>query len=160
MGATHFSGPVYSKGGFAGQIDNTTGTLATGPIFLRPVPVSINTAGNATYTAAQVLNGTILRDANGANRTDVLPTAAQLVAALNNLGVSTVYGKIAQVGTEIPLTIMNTAGGAFTVQITMGTGGTSGTANVLSTIAQSTSKSFRILLTNVTPGSEAYTVYA
>ena len=160
MGATHFSGPVYSKGGFAGQIDNTTGAVATGPVFVRPAPATISTAGNATYTAAQVLNGMILRDAAGANRTDVLPTAAALLAAINNIGVSTVYGKVAQVGTEIPLMIMNTAGGAFTVQITMGTGGTSGTANVLSTIAQSTSKSFRIMFTNVTPGAEAYTVYA
>jgi hypothetical protein len=160
MGATHFSGPVYSKGGFAGQIDNTTGALATGPTFVRPNPNTINTAGAATYTAAQVLNGMLLRDANGANRTDALPTAAALVAALNGIGVATVYTKVAQVGTEIPFMIMNTAGGAFTVQITMGTGGTSGTANVLSAISQSTSKNYRIILTNVTPGAEAYTVYA
>lgn len=160
MAGTHFKGPVYSKGGFAGMIDNTTGTVATGPLFIRPTPTTISTAGNATYTAAQLLNGTILRDAAGANRTDVLPTAAQLVAGVNSVGVGTTYTQVAQVGMEIPLTIYNTAAGAFTVQITMGTGGTSQTANVLAAISQSTTKSFRIILTNVTPGSEAYSVYA
>ncbi len=160
MGSTHFSGPVYSKGGFAGQVDNTTGTVVTGPVFLRPTPITDNTAGNITYTPARVLNGMMLRDANGANRTDVLPTAALLLAAINNVGSPTVYGKVAQVGTEIPFAIYNTAGGAFTVQITMGTGGTSGTANVLTAIAQGASKTFRIIFTNVTPGAEAYTVYA
>jgi hypothetical protein len=151
MGATHFSGPVYSKGGFVGGTDPTTGAVNTGPVFVRPTPTTIATAGPATYTAAQVLNGIILRDAAGAARTDVLPTAALLVAAL---------GTSAIVGTTLSLQILNTAAGAFTVQITMGAGGTSGTANVLSTIAQSTSKSFHIQITNVTPGAEAYTVYA
>lgn len=157
MGATHFSGPVYSKAGFAGQIDPTTGQLLTGPLFIRPTPNTLNTAGNITFTAAQVLNGTILRDCAGANRTDILPTAAQLVAAINGLSV---YGNTAAVGTEIPLTIMNTSAGAFTDQVTMGTGGSPGTANATATIAQNTSRSFRIMLTNVTPGSEAYIVYA
>lgn len=158
MGATHFSGPVYSRGGFVGQIDQTTGAVTTGPLFVRPAPASVATAGNVTFTAAQVLNGMILRDTGGANRTDVLPTAAQLVAALNNNGSVVASG--AYVGQTIALTIMNTSAGAFTDQITMGTGGTSGTANVLSPIAQSASKTFHIQITNVSPGSEAYTVYA
>jgi hypothetical protein len=151
MGATHFSGPVYSKGGFVGGTDPLTGAVSTGPAFVRPVPTTIATAGPATYTPAQVLNGMILRDTGGAARTDVLPTAALLVAAL---------GGSAVVGTTVALTIMNTSAGAFTVQITMGAGGTSGAANVLSTIAQSASKTFHIQITNVTLGAEAYTVYA
>jgi hypothetical protein len=149
MAATNFSGPVYSKAGFAGTKD-ATGAVVSAALFVRPTPVTINTAGNVTYTAANILTAMILRDANGANRTDVLPTAASLVAAIPG----------AVVGTHIGLTICNTAGGAFTVQVTMGTGGTSQTANVLSTIAQSTSKTFHIILTNVTPGAEAYSVYA
>lgn len=157
MGATHFSGPVFSKAGFAGQIDPTTGNLLTGPLFLRPPPVALNTAGNVTFTVTQVLNGTIMRECNGANRTDILPTAQQIVAQLNSL---TVYSSVAQIGMSIPLTIMNTSTGAFTEQITMGTGGTAVTANVQTPIAQNTSKSFTIILTNVTPGSEAYSVYA
>ncbi len=42
-----------------------------------------NTAAAATYTAAEVLSGLILRSpAGGANVTDVMPTAANLIAAM------------------------------------------------------------------------------
>ena len=42
-----------------------------------------NTAAAATYTAAEVLAGLILRSpAGGANVTDVMPTAANLIAAM------------------------------------------------------------------------------
>lgn len=160
MAGTHFKGPVYSKNGFAGMVDATTGLIATAPIFVRPTPVTVSTAGPATYTAAQIFNGTILRDTGGANRTDVLPTAALLVAFLNGLGGPTVVGNTAQVGQEVSTTIYNTSAGAFTFQITMGTGGTSGTANTLLSVAQNASRTFRILITNVTPGAEAYTVYS
>lgn len=159
MAGTHFRGPVYSKGGFGGQVDNTTGALATGPIFIRPTPVTVATAGNATFTPAQVLNGTILRDTGGANRTDVLPTAALLVAALANIGVATAYGQVGP-NVELTLTIYNTSAGAFTDQITMGTGGTAATAGALATIAQNASKSYRILITNSVIGAEAYSVYS
>lgn len=153
MAGTHFSGPVYSKGGFVGQVNPQTGAPVTGPLFARPAPATVSTAGNVTYSAAQILNGLILRDTGGANRTDPLPTAAAIVAALG--GPPT-----ASVGMTIAFTIMNTSAGAFTDQITMGAGGTSGAANVLSAIAQSTSKTFHLQLTNVTAGAEAYTVYA
>lgn len=160
MAATHFSGPVYSKGGFAGMIDNTTGALATGPIFLRPTPVSISTAGNVTLTGQQIINGTLLRDTGGVNRTDIFPTAALLVAALNSVGVLTVFTQIAQPNVEISFTVYNTSAGAFTEQFTMGTGGTAGTPNVLLAISQNGAKTYRIIINNVVPGSEAYTVYA
>lgn len=42
----------------------------------------VTDAGAATYTAAQVLGGVILRDCAGAGRTDVLPTAALLIGAM------------------------------------------------------------------------------
>lgn len=47
-------------------------------------PASVDTAGAATYTAAQISTGIILRDPNGASRTDVLPTAALLIAGSAN----------------------------------------------------------------------------
>lgn len=144
MAATHFSGPVYSKNGFIGPAGQTQ-------IFSQPTPASIATAGNVTYTGAQVLTGLILRDTGGANRTDVLPTAASMVTAL---------GSAAAVGAAVDFLIVNTSAGAFTVQITMGTGGTSGGGAVLATIAQNTSRWFKLVMTNVTPGAEAYTVYA
>ncbi len=45
-------------------------------------PASVDTAGPATYTAAQIGRGIILRDPSGAARTDVLPTAALLIAGV------------------------------------------------------------------------------
>ena len=108
---------------------------------------TIATAGAVTYTAAQLLSGLILRDCNGAGRSDVFPNASDVVAQIQG----------AQVGHAFEVHIRNSTGGAFTLTLTAGTGVTiSGTA----TIAQSNCKSFVIVLTNVTLGSEAYTAYS
>src|SRR3954462_9199372 len=53
-------------------------------------PTSINTAGANTITAAQVLAGIYVRDCNGAGRTDTLPTAALLVAAMTRPAIGDV----------------------------------------------------------------------
>lgn len=108
---------------------------------------SLSTAGALTLTPAQVLGGMILRNTNGAGRTDTLPTAALLAAA--------VYG--VDVGIGFEFTIRNTAGAAETITVAAGTGVTiSGTA----TIAQNNSKRFLVVFTNISPGNEAYTVYS
>lgn len=104
-----------------------------------------STAGALTYTAAQLLGGLILRDPNGAGRSDVTPTATLLLAALPG----------AVVGTSFDFTIRNTADAAETITVTAGTGATlSGTM----TIAQNNQKAFRVVITNV--GTPAYTVYS
>jgi hypothetical protein len=106
-----------------------------------------STAGALTYTAAMLLGGIILRDPNGAGRSDVTPTAALLLAAIPG----------AIVGTAFEFTIRNTADAAETITVTAGTGATlSGTM----TIAQNNSKRFLVVFTNVTAASEAYTVYS
>lgn len=108
---------------------------------------TLATAGVITYTADQLMSGLILRDTAGDNRSDVLPKAADLVAAIQG----------AQVGHAFEVHFRNTADAAETLTITAGTGGTvSGTA----TIAQNSCKSFIVVLTNVTEGSEAYTAYS
>lgn len=105
------------------------------------------TAGVKTYTAAEILGGLILRDANGAARSDVMPSASALVAYI--LGC--------EVGTSFEFTVRNTAAGAFALTMTAGAGITiSGTA----TIAQSNSKRFVGVVTSITEGSEAVTVYS
>lgn len=105
------------------------------------------TAAAVTFTVTQVLGGLILRDPNGAGRADLLPTAAALVAAING----------AEIGTGFEFTIRNTADAAETITVTTNTGLTlSGTM----TIAQNNSKRFAVVLTNVTAGSEAATVYS
>ena len=107
----------------------------------------LNTAGALTLTAAQIMGGLILRDPNGGARTDTLPTAALLVAAIQG----------AEVGTSFTLIIRNTADGAETITIAVGTGGTA--VSTLTTIAQNYTTSYLIVLTDVGIGSEAYSVY-
>ncbi len=158
MGATHFSGPVYSANGFAagGASANisipltpagTGQVIINGAIVGKTTVSTITTAGAATYTAAQLLGGFILRDPNGAGRSDVTPTAALLVAAIPGCAV----------GQSFTFTIINTADAAETITVTAGSGGTvTGTA----TIAQSNNKSFLVVITNVTASSEAYVAYS
>ena len=106
-----------------------------------------STAGAKTYTAAELIGGLILRDPNGAARSDVTPSAAALVAGF--------AGGI--VGSSFEFTIRNTADAAETLTLTAGAGVTlSGTM----TIAQNNSKKFLCRLDNVTPGSEAVTIYS
>jgi len=116
-------------------------------VYPQTTPAVITTAGAVTYTAQQLLGGMILRDPAGASRSDTLPSAALLVAAIPGIAVAQFFDVI----------IRNDAGGAFTITLLAGAGVTlGGTA----TIAQSTSKALRIRFTNVTPGSEAYTAFS
>ena len=104
---------------------------------------SITTAGNETLTADQLLGGLIIRDPNGADRTDTLPTAALMAAALNQAGI----------GNAIEFTIENAADAAETITIAAGTGGTTkGTM----TIGQNNMKRFMLILT----GAATYDVYS
>lgn len=105
-----------------------------------------STAGALTITAAMVKGGLLTRDPAGANRTDVLPTAALLVAGLEK----------PVVGMELKFLIVNMADAAETITVTAGTGGTMHPPAV--TIAQNTSKEFLIKITNV--GTPAYDVFA
>jgi hypothetical protein len=106
------------------------------------------TAGAKTYTGANLVGGLILRDPAGANRSDVTPTAAQIVAAVAG----------AVVGSSFRFTIRNTADAAETITITAGDVGV--TLSGTMTIAQNNTKAFLAVLTNVTGGAEAVTVYS
>lgn len=112
---------------------------------------SDNTAGAVTYTAAQVLAGIIVRDPNGAGRTDVLPTAALLVAAIPG----------AKVGDTVRCKVINGADAAETITIAAGSGGGFDTLQIAATriVPQNTSRDVLIRLTNVTASSEAYVAY-
>lgn len=145
--------------GFIAAGDDASASLGlegkgtNGQILLKDVPLravtvtTTTTAGPVTLTAAQVLGGVLLRDPNGGDRTDTLPTAALLVAAVQG----------AVVNLAIDLDIRNTADAAETLTLAAGAGGTtSGTM----TIVQNQTRRFRLVLTNVTGGTEAYTVYS
>lgn len=120
-------------------------------LFRSESPASINTAGNVTLTAAQILGGIIVRDPNGAGRTDTLPTAALLVAAAPG----------AQVGDTVQCLIVNGADAAETITVAAGTGGGFDANQTAASrvIGQNNSKLLKVRFTNVTPGAEAYVVY-
>lgn len=115
-------------------------------------PTSNATAGALTITAAMLLAGILVRDPNGAGRTDTLDTAANIVAAVPD----------AKVGDVIPLLIVNGADAAEAITLAGGTGGTFDANQTAASrvIAQNSSKVIRVRLTNVTAGSEAYVIYA
>lgn len=120
----------------------TLGGTTTATTF---TPTTYSTAGNVTYTVADLLGYLILRDPASAPRSDVTPTAALIVAALPG----------AKLGQSFQFVIVNTSGGANTITLTAGTGVTiAGTA----TIAQNNAKEFLAYVTNATKGSEAVTV--
>lgn len=146
--STIVHGPVGVSGrGTWDEHRNPSGHIFQGPQVGFGVPVTITTAGVVAYTAAQLLSGLILRNPSGAGRADTLPTAALLAAAIKGV----------KVGSTFDVTIRNTATAAETITASVATGVTiSGTA----TIAQNNSKTFRIVFTNVTAGSEAYTAYS
>lgn len=126
-------------------------TVIVEKLYSRPTVTSDATAGARTYTAAEVIGGIIVRDPNGAGRTDTLPTAALLVAALDR----------PRVGDTLTLAIINGADAAETITLNAGTGGGFDTnqTDASRVIPQNSSKDVYIRLTNVTAGSEAYVVY-
>lgn len=106
---------------------------------------TISTAAAVTYTAGQVIGGLILRNTNGLGRADLMPTAAALYALLGS--------PVKVTDLSFDFTIRNTAGAAETITLTTNTGLTlSGTM----TIAQSNSKTFRVVFSSAT----AATVYS
>lgn len=156
-GASAASALAYARAmviGAAGAEDDLATVLLTGQVpgitqtgWHTTAVATITTADAVTYTAAQVLGGLILRDCAGGARSDVTPTAAQIVAGS--------AGCI--VGTSFEFTIRNTSDAAETLTITAGAGVTlSGTM----TIAQSNSKRFLAVITSITAASEAVTLYS
>jgi hypothetical protein len=125
------------------------GTQAgAGPQVGRTIVSTVNTAGAAAYTAAQLLGGLILRDPNGADRSDVTPTGTQIAAALTDAGCGSNI-----TGLSFEFIIRNTASAAQTITVTAGTNVTlSGTM----TIAQNNSRRFLCVMS----GASSATVYS
>lgn len=81
-------------------------------LYLKTSVAAITTAGNVTYTAAQLRNIIIDRDPNGGARSDVTPTAALIISEFAFLRNDEMFEFI----------IVNTADAAEVVTITAGTG--------------------------------------
>lgn len=125
-------------GGGGGSVVEATGT-----------PTSITTAGNVTYTAAQLLSGIIVRDPAGGARTDTLPTAALLVAAIPG----------AEVGDTVKCYLINGADGAEAITVAVGAGGAFDAAQAEAIIPRNSRALVHLRLTNVGSGTEAYVAY-
>jgi hypothetical protein len=116
-----------------------TNLQANGHLTSKTVATTVTTAGAVTHTASAVVGGLILRDPNGAGRSDLFPTAANIYQAL---GASPKY-----IGQSFDVHIRNTADANETITMTTNTGLTlSGTM----TIAQNNAKTFRVVLTSPT----------
>lgn len=122
-------------------------------------PAPLSKAGAATLTAAEVVaqgnRGTIVMAPGGAVAL-TLPTAALLVTQLNSVTGA------AAVGDMLEFDLINGDAGANSITITAGAGGTfdANQAAGSRVVPQNTAKTVRIRMTNVTPSSEAYVVYA
>lgn len=124
-----------------------------GPVMPTVVPVVIATAAAVTFTPAQLLSGLIIRDPAGAGRADVLPTAALLALEIPAL----------EVGASFEFTLRNNADAAETITLTASAGNTisgAGQSTTVSTVVQNNSRRFLVVFTNVSPGTEAYTIYS
>ena len=110
------------------------------------IPQSITMDGSVIYTAAQALSGMIVRYGQTADRVDYLPTAAQLCEEIQGVFV----------GAAIDLRLRNTS--QFMLTLAPGRGGSVAVnnGNVLNKASDTT---FRIVMTNVTPGKETYDLY-
>ena len=118
-------------------VDNNTALTIT----------TVNTVGATTYSAANIVNGIIYRNTQtSGTTTDSLPTAAQIVAASN-----------ASVGTTLTFSIKNiSADYTNIVTFTPGAGITVGSSQ---NIFAGYQYSAIMIVTNVTLGSEALTIY-
>lgn len=97
------------------------------------------------FTTAHVINGVYHQNDGGTPGTRTLPTAAALVAAIRGCAV----------GTSFRFLVHNEDAGD-TLTVAAGSGGTGfGTL----TVAATKNREFLVVITNVTPSSEAYVLY-
>jgi len=111
---------------------------------------SYNTAGPVTFLASDLLQRLILRDCNGAARSDVTPTAQQIIDAL------TVMGRPPVAGHSFEFILRNSTAGAFAITLTAGAGVTLSPAAI--TVTQSNARAFMVVVNNV--NVPAVTIYS
>jgi hypothetical protein len=116
-----------------------------------PAATSTATAGARTYTAAELLSGIIVQDCAGADRTDTLPTAAQLIAALTS----------PVVGQRVDCDVVNGSDADETITIAAGANGSFDPNQTAASrvIPQNTTRKLKIRITNAGAGTATYRVY-
>lgn len=124
-----------------------TDLQANGVVVSKATVSTIATGAAVTFSAAQMLGGLILRDPAGAGRADLVPSANSIYVALGS--------PVKYDGLSFDFTIRNTADAAETITLTTDTGATMTMSGTM-TIAQSNSKTFRVVFESPT----AATVYS
>lgn len=124
------------------RVDMRGNNMSFGRVLLNAgTPTSVNTAGNVTYSAAQMLSGIIVRDPNGGARSDALDTAANILAAAPYLEVGDVFSFL----------LINGADAAETITFANGTGGSfDANHGQARTLTQNQTKLFMIRITSAT----------
>lgn len=117
------------------------------------IPSSTTPGATSTLTAFQMSSGIAVIAPSAAN-TLTLETPANVVAMMNARSAGAVVGDIFQV-----LVINGSGTNAITLSNSGVTGASFDTNQNNKTIAVNTSRYIFFRITNVTPGSEAYTVY-
>jgi len=125
------------------------GTRVLGGLKVKDAQVETMTqtakVGTVTLTIAELLTK-VIDGTPTAAATYTLPTAALLVGGM----------KLPAVGDSFQFAVNNKSGGANTITMAAGSGGT---ADGTLTVAQNVIRLFLVIVTNVTVGSEAYFVY-
>jgi hypothetical protein len=128
----------------------TTGLADNSVVYAAPVgfhkATSYSSASATTYTNDAVLGGLIVRTSAGSGITDTLPTAALILQHMNG----------AQVGSSVKFYVQNMSANAITLAV--GAGITAANSADL-TLAVKQSADYLLRFTNVSPGSEAATLY-
>ena len=132
--------PAYS--GVTAQGLNMASMPSPGAV--APVTLSGALESATQMTAAQILSGMILHDPEG-NVNAQFPDAADLIKGMGG----------SSAGKGVRYTHRNTANGAETITVTVGTGVTLD-SSATATIAQNNQKDFLLVVT----GPAAYTVYS
>jgi hypothetical protein len=103
-----------------------------------------------TVSAFDISQGIVVLSATAA-RTATIDTASNIVGMVNTQGAGAAVGDVLQ------LLFVN--GGTTAINVAFGTGGTTDTNIATTAVGATSSRFFLIRLTNVTGGSEGYTVY-
>lgn len=143
--------------------NNTTGSiLASGNIFANnllvsgPAPSVNATAGNANLTVANMLTNVLLRSGS-TTPADTTPTAAAIINGLRSVNAAGNTQSV-QAGQGWYWFVRNANSGTLTLG--QAATGITWAAAQTNTVATVSGHLFYIALTNVTPGSEAITIYS
>lgn len=134
------------------QLNNPNGTVvtsltSTGISAEGATSQSSASATGITLTAANMLNAIFVRTGAGAAQTDTSPTAAALVAAAPGIQANTAIYWVYRNGSSNSVTFAAGSG------VTLAAGNTN-------TIASNNARTFLVVFTNVTAGTEAVTIYS